>query len=65
MSGQIDSRKRPIQQMSAYVDVPAGDLGQNFKSKADFVNYWSTCLQWYTPPLSYMTKVSIVRTCDF
>ncbi len=43
--GQINSNKRPIQEMSEYTDVPAGALGQCFKSKADFVNYWQTMLQ--------------------
>ena len=56
MSEQIADKKRGLQQVSGHVNVPVGDLGQNFKSKADFHNYWSTMLQWYCPPVAHLTK---------
>ena len=40
MSNQIEDKKRSFHEISGHVDVPVGDLGQQFKSKADFHNYW-------------------------
>ena len=45
MSSNKDNKKRSHEQANNYVDISVGQLGNSFKSKSDFINYWKTMLQ--------------------
>ena len=45
MAEQIDSKKRTYDQSLDVVELSVAQLGNTFKSKADFYNYFGTMLQ--------------------
>ena len=46
----MTSQKRSFEYMNAKPVISAQELGQSFKSKADFASYLSQCLRKYDPP---------------
>ena len=42
---QVNTKKRTYDDHLKLKEVSASYLGQSFRSKADFANYWGTCLQ--------------------
>ena len=45
MADQIADKKRTYDQSLDFVELSAAQLGNSFKSKADFYNYFGTMLQ--------------------
>ena len=41
----VNTKKRTYDDHLKLTEVSATQLGQSFRSKADFANYWGTCLQ--------------------
>ena len=44
MSGQNQDRKRTHEQSEGFVELSVAQLGNSFKGKTDFLNYFSTML---------------------
>ena len=45
MTDKDKNKKRTHEEMEDFVDLSVAQLGNSFKSKADFINYWGSMLQ--------------------